>query len=85
MQTVTYNFNPNDQMWILDNNSVKKGVCIQTEIKIVPSGNTYTTIINYIVLLECNSGTIVASDQYSFASLSDALIALQGAIANQTC
>jgi hypothetical protein len=30
-----YNFNPNDTIWIFDNQTIKEGVCVQTNILIV--------------------------------------------------
>ena len=84
--SVSYNFNPNDPMWILDNNSVKKATCLQVDIKVVP-----TTLVNfdnqisYIALLDCNKGTIVVDESNAYLTLEDAIAALQSAVQNQTC
>lgn len=84
--SVSYNFNPNDPMWILDNNSVKKATCLQVDIKVVP-----TTLVNfdnqitYIALLDCNAGTIVVDESNCYLTLEDAIAALQTAVQNQTC
>lgn len=84
--TVDYNFTPNDPMWILDNNSVKKGTCIQVEIKIIPSADTvFVTDIKYIALLDCNAGTLLVDESNAYTSLEDAILALQTSVETQTC
>ena len=76
--SITYNFNPNDPMWIVDADSVKKATCIQSEIKIAPlTKTTYTTIVQYIVLLDCNEGTMTVPEDNAFDNLDDALLALK--------
>lgn len=84
--SLTYNFNPNDLLWVLDGDSVKKATCLQVDIKIVPTTTTtFTTIINYIVLLDCNAGTMTVSQQNAYSSLDQAIAALQTYMANKTC
>lgn len=84
--SLTYNFNPNDLLWVLDGDSVKKATCIQVDIKIVPSTATSnTTLINYIVLLDCNAGTMTVSEQNAYASLEQAIAALQNYMSTRTC
>lgn len=84
--SITYKFNPNDPMWILDNNSVKKATCLQINIKIIPSSiTTFENEINYIALLDCNKGTIVVAESNAYTSLDEAIAALQNNIQTQTC
>ena len=84
--TVTYKLQSNDVAWILDGNSVKKGTCLQTNIDIIPlSPTTTATNITYVILLECNAGTITVPDANVYLTLEDAIIALQTSIINFIC
>lgn len=84
--SISYDFNPNDAVWVVDNNSVKKSTCLQVDIKVVPGiNNTITNIINYLVLLDCNAGTLIVPAENVFDSLEDAIVALQSSIENNTC
>jgi hypothetical protein len=86
MYSIPYSFNPNDVMWVLDGNTVKKGSCMQVEIKVNPAGsNSFVVVISYIVLLDCNGGTITISDSNAFQSLEDAILALQNYITAVVC
>ncbi len=81
--TINYKLSPNDQAWVLDGNSVKKGKCLQTKIDVVPTSTMASqTLISYIVLLECNAGTFISPDSTTFLSLQDAIDALQVKMAN---
>lgn len=84
--TVTYKFNPNDLVWVLDSNSVKKGTCVQSVINVAQKNKTeIETIITYLILLDCNSGTIWVEDVNAFASLQEALAALATQIQDAVC
>lgn len=81
-----YNFNPNDTVWVLDGQSIKEGICLQTSIVIVAdANNNVQTNLTYLVLLNCNVGTIVISDEKAFHTLADAVTALQTYINSLTC
>jgi hypothetical protein len=81
-----YNFNPNDTIWVLDNQTIKEGTCVQTNILIVnnSSGIPQTTV-SYIVLLNCNEGTMTVADADAYPTLADALNALQTYLSDLVC
>lgn len=84
--TVSYKLQSNDIAWVLDGNSVKKGTCLQTIINVVPdSPSTVVTNISYIILLECNAGTLVVVDANVYLTLDEAIAALQAGIINYVC
>jgi hypothetical protein len=89
MYSVSYQLNPGDPAWVLDKNSVKKGTCVQSQIKVVPivptTNTNYQTIISYIILLECNAGTVTVLDQNVYLTLDAAIAALQANIESATC
>jgi hypothetical protein len=81
-----YNFNPNDTVWILDNQTIKEGVCVQTNIMVVNnSSGVLQTTVTYLVLLNCNAGTMTVADADAFPTLEDALTALQTYLTNLVC
>jgi hypothetical protein len=86
MYTVTYKFNPNDLVWVLDSNSVKKGTCVQSVVKIAQKNKTdIQTVIEYLILLDCNSGTIWVDDANAYESLQDAIDALSLQMQTTSC
>lgn len=84
--SVSYNFNPNDTAWVLSGQTIETGVVLQTSIIIaVDTTNTPVTTITYLVLLNCNGGTVTVTDNEIFTTFAAASTALQTYIAGLTC
>jgi len=84
--TTGYNFNPGDKVWILDGQSIKEGTCLQTDITLVnDSANNLVETIEYLVLLNCNQGTMLVLDDQAYPSLINAVTALEAYMATLTC
>lgn len=94
--TIGYNFKPGDTVWVVlkDSQAVKKGTCLQVNIKIYQQygGPTLSPIpvinecVNYLVLLDENkcNGTIEIGDGYIFENINDALIELGNILSTPT-
>lgn len=84
--SVSYDFNPNDPLWVLSGNSIQQATCIQVDIKVVPTSNlVYNVLVYYIVLLECNAGTLTIKSDYAFFTFDDAVAALKASIDTAGC
>lgn len=86
MYSVTYAFNPGDTIYIQDKDSVKQGTCMQTNIQLMnDASNQLQTQITYLVLLKCDVGTVVVESEDAYATVTDALTALQNYLETLTC
>lgn len=85
---IGYNFKPGETVWVVlkQSQSVKKGTCLQVNIKIYQQygGPTLSPVpiivesVKYLVLLDENkcNGTVEIEDSYIFSTIEDALAAL---------
>lgn len=76
--SINYKFNPNDIVWVVDTNSVRKGVCVQATIKVFQKSKTESqTEIHYGVIMDANEGTVWVLDADTYDNLTDAIDALR--------
>lgn len=78
MPTLTYIFNPNQKVWVVDivKNSIFSGICIEIKAKIY-NLNQETTDLYYSILLDDNRGNFEYIEEHVFNTFDEASVYLQ--------
>lgn len=84
MNTFTYNFLPNDTIWVLLNNKIYEGQCLEVTIKSYVDNTTSSIITDttYKVLTKCDNLIVNVLEADTYTTFSDVSAALEQSIQN---